>query len=116
MNADLVIIGAGVGGLSAASSAAGCGIDTLVIEHLAPGGQISTVDCIRNFPSFPGGVAGFELGPLLQEQAEGSGARFLLDTVSSIERSGTGFIVKTAAAEIVARSVVLATGSTRNTP
>lgn len=113
METELAIIGAGVAGLTAATTAASHGISTLVIEHLAPGGQISTVESIRNFPSHPEGIAGFELGPLLQEQAEAKGASFLFDSVTAIERNGGGFLIRAGTGDIIARSVILATGSTR---
>lgn len=113
MQADLVIIGAGVAGLTAATTAASHGIKTLVIEHLAPGGQIATVETIRNFPSHPAGIAGFELGPLLQEQAEAHGATFLFASVSAIKRDGGRFVIHSDADTVSARAVLLATGSTR---
>ena len=60
-HADVVVIGAGVAGLTAAMIAAGQGVSTLVIEQLAPGGQVATIETIRNFPGFPDGIAGYEL-------------------------------------------------------
>src|ERR1017187_1994184 len=83
-HADVVVIGAGVAGLTAAMIAAGHGVSTLVVEQLAPGGQVATIEKVRNFPGFPDGIAGYELGPLLQQQAEAAGAVFQLDTVSAI--------------------------------
>lgn len=113
MDMDVAIIGAGVAGLTAATTAASHGLKTLVIEQLAPGGQISTVETIRNFPSYPAGIAGFELGPLLQEQAEAHGATFLLGSVSDLVRDGARFRVRGDMGDVSARAVILATGSTR---
>jgi thioredoxin reductase (NADPH) len=110
---DLVIVGAGVAGLTAAATAASDGLEVLVIEHLAPGGQVATVDKIRNFPGFPDGVGGYELGPLLQQQAEDAGAQFLLDTVERITRDEAGFLIACAEGEIRAGAVIVATGSRR---
>jgi len=83
-HADVVVIGAGVAGLTAAMIAAGHGARTHVVEQLATGGQIATIEKIRNFPGFPDGIAGYELGPLLLQQAEAAGASVQLDSVSSI--------------------------------
>lgn len=110
-HADVVVIGAGVAGLTAAMTAAGHGASTLVIEQLAPGGQISTVEKIGNFPGFPDGIAGYELGPLLQQQAEAAGAELQLGAVSAIAADGGGYRVICADEEIAAQAVIVAAGS-----
>jgi thioredoxin reductase (NADPH) len=110
---DLAIVGAGVAGLSAAASAGAWGVQVLAIEHLAPGGQIATVERIRNFPGFPEGVGGHEIGPLMLEQAEAAGADFLFDTVERIERDSNGFCLTCSGEEVRAKAVILATGSRR---
>jgi thioredoxin reductase (NADPH) len=110
-HADVVIIGAGVAGLTAAMMAAGHGVSTLLIEQLGPGGQIATVEKILNFPGFPDGIAGYELGPLLQQQAETAGAVLQLGSVSAITPEGGAFRVICAEDEIVARAVIVAAGS-----
>ncbi|SDT53537.1 NAD(P)/FAD-dependent oxidoreductase [Bradyrhizobium canariense] len=110
-NTDVVVIGAGVAGLTAAMIAAGQGVSTLVIEQLAPGGQIATIESIQNFPGFPDGIAGYELGPLLQQQAEAAGAMVQLDTVSAITVEGSNYRLVCAGEEIVARAVIIAAGS-----
>ena len=71
---ELAIVGAGVAGLSAAIIAAQHGLNVLVIERMGAGGQVMNVETIHNMPGFPQVVSGFELGPLLQEQAEAAGA------------------------------------------
>lgn len=113
MEADLVVIGAGVAGLTAAMTAGAHGVDTIVVERLAPGGQIATVESIRNFPSQPEGIAGYELGPALQEQAEAQGGRFAFGDVTAIERDGERFRILLDGEEITSRAVILAAGSTR---
>jgi thioredoxin reductase (NADPH) len=110
--ADVVVIGAGVAGLTAALIAAGQGASTLVIEQLAPGGQIATIETIRNFPGFPQGVAGYELGPLLQQQAEAAGAVVQLDSVSGIAAEDGNYRVICAGKEIMTRAAIIAAGST----
>jgi thioredoxin reductase (NADPH) len=110
---DLAVIGAGVAGLSAAATAAAHGLDVVLIERLAAGGQIATVDRIRNYPGFPDGVGGYELGPLLQQQVEEAGASLLLDEVERIVPGSGGFVVAGAAGEIAAKAVLFAAGSHR---
>jgi thioredoxin reductase (NADPH) len=110
-HADVVVIGAGVAGLTAAMIAAGHGLSTLVVEQLATGGQVATIEKIRNFPGFPDGIAGYELGPLLLQQAEAAGAAVQLDSVSAIASSDSVYRVICAEDEIVARAVIIAAGS-----
>jgi thioredoxin reductase (NADPH) len=110
-HADVVVIGAGVAGLTAAMMAAGHGVSVLVIEQLAPGGQVATIERIGNFPGFPDGIAGYELGPLLQQQAEAAGALVQLDSVSAVTPEGSAYRVICAEDEIVARAVIIAAGS-----
>jgi thioredoxin reductase (NADPH) len=110
-HADVVVIGAGVAGLTAAMIAASHGVSTVVIEQLAPGGQVASIETIRNFPGFPDGIAGFELGPLLQQQAEAAGAVIQLDSVSTIAAGDGVYRVICSDEEIVARTVIIAAGS-----
>jgi thioredoxin reductase (NADPH) len=110
--ADVVVVGAGVAGLTAAMIAASHGVSTLVLERLAPGGQVATIEKIGNFPGFPDGIAGYEIGPLLQQQAEAAGAGVELETVSAIEAGEGGYRVICAGGEIAARTLIIAAGST----
>jgi thioredoxin reductase (NADPH) len=108
---DVVIVGAGAAGLTAAMFAARHGLRVVVVERMAPGGQIINADRIENFPGFPKGIAGHELGPLLHEQAEAAGAELRLDTVEGCELEGADCIVRGAAEELRARAVIVAAGS-----
>ncbi len=116
---DLAIVGAGVAGLTAAIVAAQHGLAVLVIERLGAGGQVMNVEAIHNMPGFPQGVAGFELGPLLQEQAEAAGAEFMLDTVQRIETAAIRpeaverHVLHCDSGDIAARAVLVTAGSTR---
>jgi thioredoxin reductase (NADPH) len=114
---DLAIIGAGVAGLTAATVATQHGLTVLVIERVGAGGQVMNVETIHNMPGFPQGISGFELGPLLQEQAEMAGAQFMRDTVTSVAPSTssgrTGFRVECEGETIAARAVLVAAGSVR---
>jgi len=108
---DLVVIGAGVAGLTAALFAARHGLNVVVIEQLGAGGQISNAERIENFPGFPQGIAGHELGPLLHEQAEAAGAEFVLDTVQALEIDGAHRIVRGAGETLRGRAVIITAGS-----
>ena len=110
-HADVVVIGAGVAGLTAAMIAAGHGVSTHVVEQLAPGGQVATIEKVQNLPGFPDGIAGYELGPLLQQQAEAAGAVVQLDSVSAVAAGDGIYLVICAEEEIVARAVIIAAGS-----
>ncbi len=108
---DLVVIGAGVAGLTAAMFAGRYGLKVAVFAELGVGGQIINAERIENFPGFPRGIAGHELGPLLHEQAERAGAEFVLDAVEGIEIAGDGRIVRGATEILRAPSLIIAAGS-----
>ncbi|WP_170990158.1 FAD-dependent oxidoreductase [Aquamicrobium sp. LC103] len=110
---DVVVIGAGVAGLNAATTAARHGLSTLLVDSLGAGGQIGTVDRIENFPGPSEGVAGYELGPMLQIQADEAGVELMLDTVERVAADGDGFIVTASEGEFHARAVIVAAGSVR---
>ena len=110
---DLAIVGAGVAGLTAATAAARAGLSVLVIERMGAGGQVMTVDHVANFPAYPDGIAGFDLGPALQEQAEDAGAQFALDNVERIEPGEARHVLHCAGEPVAARAVLLAVGSQR---
>jgi thioredoxin reductase (NADPH) len=110
---DLVVIGAGVAGLTAAMFAGRHGLSVLVVDRMGVGGQIINAERIENWPGFPQGIGGHELGPLLHEQAEAAGAEIILDTVEAIELAGQHRIVRGAADTLRARSVIIAAGSTQ---
>ncbi|MPZ37472.1 MAG: FAD-dependent oxidoreductase [Rhizobiales bacterium] len=108
---DLIVIGAGVAGLTAAMHAARAGLSVAVVERMGAGGQIAAAERIENFPGFPQGVSGAELGPLLHEQAEAAGAEFVLDTVEGIAVDGEWRVVNAASDPINAHAVIVAAGS-----
>lgn len=108
---DLVVIGAGLAGLTAALFGARYGLRTAIVEHLASGGQVLNVERIDNFPGFPHGVAGYDLGPLVQEQAENAGAEFILDTVTALEVAAGTRVLRCESGSVSTKAVIVAAGS-----
>jgi thioredoxin reductase (NADPH) len=108
---DIVIVGGGLAGLTAALVAARHGRSTLALLAEAPGGHLINVGKIEDFPGFPGGIAGYELCPSVQEQAADAGAEFRLAEVRRLERRGDDWRVVADDGEVNAGAVVVATGS-----
>jgi thioredoxin reductase (NADPH) len=110
---DVVIIGAGPAGLSAAIYAGRARLDTVVLEKAIPGGQILITDWIENYPGFPDGVAPFELMENFRKGAVKFGARIVADSAKSIRRDpdGKGWIVAGGKAEYETRAVLVTSGA-----
>ncbi len=110
---DLIILGAGPSGLTAAIYGSRALLSTLVIEKLGSGGEMAITNLIENYPGFPDTVNGFELSQKMEEQARKFGAEFELNYAEKIEKdSGTGlFIIHAEEAVYKARSVIISTGS-----
>jgi len=108
---EVVVVGGGPAGLTAALFAARQGRSTILLDPLCMGGAILNTERIEDFPGFPDGVAGFDLGPRLQEQAAAAGATVEPAEVTRIERHSDNWRVATDAREIGADAVIVATGS-----
>jgi len=111
---NLIILGAGPAGLSAALYGARAELSPLVITGMALGGQASLTHTIENYPGFPDGVGGNELGELFQKQAARFGARFEFDTVTEVDFSQNPYVIKTYSQEYLAKSVIISTGANPN--
>jgi thioredoxin reductase (NADPH) len=113
MDYDVVVVGAGLAGSTASLFAARHGHSTLCLDAGIAGGQLLSISRIEDFPGFPDGVAGFELCPGLQTQAMDAGAEFGTGEVQSVVSDADRWTLRTAAGEsVVARAVIVATGST----
>ncbi len=109
---DVLIIGGGGSGLTAALYASRANLKTGLFEKLVPGGQIAVTDMVENYPGFPEGVLGPDIAMKMQAQAEKYGTQFFYDEVLSIEKKADRtFELKTASGSFFARSVVLAMGA-----
>lgn len=108
---DLVVIGGGLAGLTAGLFAARLGLDVLVLEAAVPGGAVVNLERIEDFPGFPQGVVGYELGPSLQEQAAEAGAAFAMGTATGLALDGEGWVVVCDGESYAGRALVVATGT-----
>jgi thioredoxin reductase (NADPH) len=123
INADLLIIGAGPAGLTAAQYGARANLNVLVIERLSPGGQALLIDVLENYPGnvertdaegnvCAGPRTGFEFSQDMHRQAEAFGASFLSEAVSELRKEDNLFTVVLSGGEYrKAHAVILATGA-----
>ena len=108
---DVVIIGGGPGGYTAALYAARANLTVLLLEKLTPGGQMGTTDVIDNYPGFPEGINGFELAMQMKQGAERFGVETELSEVLSVDLKGAVKQIRTADGTYQAKTVVLASGA-----
>src|SRR5262245_8106931 len=113
---DIVVVGGGLAALTAGLFAARAGRSTLVVGPPMPGGHLMNIQKIEDFPGFPDGVAGYELGPNVQMQAMNHGCEFTMGEVESLARlegdpSGGDWLVTTTEGEHRAGAVIVASGS-----
>ena len=108
---DMVIIGGGPGGYTAALYAARAGLKAIVLEKLSAGGQMALTSQIDNYPGFPDGVDGFDLADSMQQQAERYGAETELAEVTALHLEGEIKRIETTEGDFEAKTVVIATGA-----
>ena len=108
---DMIVIGGGPGGYTAALYAARAGLEVLVLEKLSAGGQMALTSQIDNYPGFPDGIDGFQLADNMQQQAERFDAKTELAEVLSVELVEDPKRIHTTEGDFSARAVVIATGA-----
>lgn len=108
---DIIILGGGPAGYTAALYACRAGFSTLVIEKMAAGGQMTLTSDIDNYPGFETGIDGFTLGMKMQQSAERFGAKTEFDEVLSVDFSDKIKKITTYSGEYFAKAVVIATGA-----
>jgi thioredoxin reductase (NADPH) len=108
---EVVIIGSGPAGLTAALYTARANLQPLLIEGLEAGGQLMLTTLVENFPGFRDGIMGPELMGEMRAQSEKFGAEIIQSTVTSVDLKVRPFVVRTADAEFAARTVIIATGA-----
>lgn len=108
---DVLVLGGGPGGYTAAMYTARAGLRTLVLERLAPGGQMALTHQVDNYPGFDEGVDGFTLGMKMQQGAERFGAETVFADVQSVELGGEIKILHTEQGDFYGRTVIVATGA-----
>jgi len=113
MSADyeLIIVGGGPAGLTAGIYAARARLSTLLIDRGIPGGQIVNAELVENYPGFPEGISGAELGQLMEKQAAKYGLETAMADVGAIVIEDGVKVVETSEARYTARAVVIAGGS-----
>lgn len=108
---DVLILGGGPAGYSAALYTARAGLDTLVIEKICPGGQMATTDIIDNYPGFDAGVDGIELGMKMAAGAERFGAKSAYAEITEVDLAPAVKRVVTTDGIYLGKTVIIATGA-----
>ena len=110
---DVVIIGGGPAGLTAGLYTARARLNSLLLEKELVGGQIANAEQVENYPGFPEGISGFELGQLIHQQATKYGLKTVLAEATSIGLKNGQKVIKTTEGDFITRAVVIAGGSKR---
>ncbi len=110
---NVIIIGAGAAGLTAAIYTARANLSPIVIEGMQPGGQLTTTSDVENYPGFPNGVDGTMLMADMRAQAERFGTRYIFGEVEEADLKGSSYTLKLTDGETIkSKTVIIATGAT----
>ena len=110
---EVIIIGGGPAGLTAGLYTSRIRLNSLLIERGLIGGQIANAEWVENYPGFPEGISGFDLGELMHQQATKYGLKTLIAEATGIELQEGQKIVKTTEGNFTAKAVIIASGSER---
>ena len=108
---DLIVVGGGPAGMTAAQYGARANLRTLVIEEMAAGGAVLLISDMENYPGFPEPVNGYEFSEAMRQQTENFGAVFMSATATSIKKDGNVFTVETTDGPVTSWTVALSTGA-----
>lgn len=108
---DIVIAGGGLAGLTAGLNAARLGHTCTVLAGQLPGGQLINVEKVEGLPGFEDGIPGFDLCPIVQEQATAAGAECITGEATALAEEGDGWKVEAGTGSYLARAVIVASGS-----
>ena len=112
---DVIIIGGGGAGLTAALYTSRAKLSTLLLEKLAPGGQIALTDLVENYPGFPEGIVGPEISQRMEDQAKRYGTEVIYQEAKTVAKADGAFQVKTASENFSGRALILAAGASFKT-
>ncbi len=110
-NSDVIIIGGGGAGLTAALYTSRAKLSTHLFEKLTPGGQIALTDVVENYPGFPEGITGPEISQKMEAQAVRYGTQIHYETVKTIQKKDRGFSVAASSGEYQTKAIILAAGA-----
>lgn len=108
---DVAVIGGGGAGLTAALYTSRAKLSTLLLEKLAPGGQIALTDLVENYPGFPEGILGPEISKRMEDQAKRWGTEVVYKEVRTLTKTGDGFEIDCGNQKFSVKSIVLASGA-----
>lgn len=108
---DLIVVGGGVAGCTAALYAQRYNLDLVLLEKSAPGGQIASASHVENYPGFPDGISGLELAERVHQQAANTGVEFVLGVANSVEHNGTNWVINTDHGPMETQAIIIATGA-----
>ena len=108
---DIIIIGGGVAGMTAAQYGARAGLETLLLERAAWGGQALLISELENYPGFPNIITGGEFSQRMEQQARNFGAEFVMEEVLAVEYEPPLFVLQTHKTKLRTPALILATGA-----
>ena len=108
---DVIIVGGGPGGYTAALYAVRAGLDTLVFEKMSPGGQMALTEQLDNYPGFENGIEGYMLAMKMQAGAARFGVETKYYDVKAVDLSGEVKVLETSGGKFLAKTVIIATGA-----